>query len=64
MIIRMSRDEAKDLYLLIVSFYFAYKSVIVLGHPEYDSKLDFKKASSWGIKASFEVWDESFRTIE
>jgi len=41
-----------------------YDSVIVLGHPEYYPKFGFKKASTWGIKAPFEVPDEAFMTIE
>ncbi|MFC5592040.1 GNAT family N-acetyltransferase [Sporosarcina soli] len=41
-----------------------YKSVIVLGHPEYYPKFGFKKASIWGIKASFEVPDEALMAME
>lgn len=41
-----------------------YNSVIVLGHPEYYPKFGFKKASTWGIKAPFEVPDEAFMAIE
>lgn len=41
-----------------------YDSVVVLGHPEYYPKFGFKKASTWGIKAPFEVPDEAFMAIE
>ncbi|WP_071394222.1 GNAT family N-acetyltransferase [Bacillus tuaregi] len=47
--------EAKEL---------GYKSVIVLGHPEYYPKFGFKKASIWGIKSPFEVPDEAFMALE
>ena len=47
--------EAKEL---------GYKSVVVLGHPEYYPKFGFKKASLWGIKAPFEVPDEAFMAID
>lgn len=41
-----------------------FNSVVVLGHPEYYPKFGFKKASTWGIKAPFEVPDESFMAVE
>ncbi|EJP92258.1 GNAT family N-acetyltransferase [Bacillus cereus] len=41
-----------------------YESVVVLGHPEYYPKFDFKKASEWNIKAPFEVPDEVFMAME
>ncbi|MCU9602117.1 GNAT family N-acetyltransferase [Pallidibacillus thermolactis] len=41
-----------------------FNSVVVLGHPEYYPKFGFKKASTWGIKAPFEVPDEAFMAIE
>lgn len=41
-----------------------YKGVVVLGHPEYYSKLGYEKASKWGIKPPFEVPDEVFMAIE
>ncbi|GGA75257.1 MULTISPECIES: GNAT family N-acetyltransferase [Bacillaceae] len=41
-----------------------YDSVFVLGHTEYYPKFGFKKASTWGIKAPFEVPDEAFMAIE
>ena len=41
-----------------------YNSVIVLGHPAYYPKFGFEKASLWGIKAPFEVPEESFMALE
>ncbi|MGE7935001.1 GNAT family N-acetyltransferase [Viridibacillus arvi] len=41
-----------------------YKSVVVLGHPDYYPKFGFKKASTWKIKAPFEVPDEAFMVLE
>lgn len=41
-----------------------FNSVIVVGHPEYYPKLGFTKASSWNIKAPFEIPDEAFMAIE
>lgn len=41
-----------------------YKSVIVLGHDKYYKRFGFKPASSWGIKAPFEVADEAFMALE
>lgn len=41
-----------------------FKSVIVLGHPEYYPRFGFLKASKWGIKRPFEVPDEAFMAIE
>ena len=41
-----------------------FNSVVVLGHPDYYPKFDFKKASIWEIKAPFEVPDEAFMAIE
>lgn len=41
-----------------------YKSVIVLGHPEYYKKFGFTPASQWNIQAPFEVPDEAFLAIE
>jgi|SRR5690625_1077226 len=41
-----------------------YQSVIVMGHETYYPKFGFKPASLWGIKAPFEVPDESFLAIE
>lgn len=55
LLITEALKEAKEL---------GYNSVVVLGHPEYYPKFGFKKASLWGIKASFEVPDEAFMAIE
>lgn len=41
-----------------------FHSIVVLGYPEYYPKFGFKKASTWGIKAPFEVPDEAFMAIE
>lgn len=41
-----------------------YKSVIVLGHDKYYPKFGFKPASIWGIRAPFEVPNESFMALE
>ena len=41
-----------------------YRSVIVLGHPDYYPKFGFKKASLWDIKAPFDVPDEAFMALE
>ncbi|MDQ0242938.1 putative N-acetyltransferase YhbS [Bacillus fengqiuensis] len=41
-----------------------YHSVIVLGHKSYYPKFGFKTASSWNIKAPFEVPDEVFMALE
>ena len=41
-----------------------FKSVIVLGHDKYYLRFGFKPASIWGIKAPFDVPDESFMVLE
>jgi putative acetyltransferase len=41
-----------------------YRSVIVLGHPEYYPKFRFKPASRWNIKAPFDAPDEAFMALE
>lgn len=41
-----------------------FNSVIVLGHEKYYPRFGFKPASVWGIKAPFEVPDESFMALE
>ena len=41
-----------------------YKSIIVLGHENYYPRFGFKPASKWGIKAPFDVPDESFMALE
>ncbi|SOC24615.1 predicted N-acetyltransferase YhbS [Ureibacillus xyleni] len=55
LLITEALKEAKEL---------GYHSVVVLGHPEYYPKFGFKKASLWGIKAPFEVPDETFMAKE
>lgn len=41
-----------------------FKSVIVLGHDKYYPRFGFKPASTWGIKAPFDVPNESFLALE
>lgn len=41
-----------------------FRSVIVLGHPEYYPRFGFQKASRWKISAPFDVPDEAFMAIE
>ncbi len=41
-----------------------FKSVIVLGHEKYYPRFGFRPASKWGIKAPFDVSDESFMALE
>lgn len=41
-----------------------FRSVIVVGHPEYYLKFGFTKASGWGLKVPFEVPDEVFMALE
>ncbi|MWV42688.1 GNAT family N-acetyltransferase [Paenibacillus sp. HJL G12] len=41
-----------------------YKGSVVLGHDTYYPKFGYKKASQYGIKAPFEVSDDSFMAIE
>ncbi|MFD2211627.1 GNAT family N-acetyltransferase [Virgibacillus halophilus] len=41
-----------------------FRSVIVLGHPEYYPKFGFRKSSLWQIKAPFEVPEEALMAIE
>ena len=41
-----------------------FQSVIVLGHDRYYPRFGFKPASVWGIKAPFDVPDESFMALE
>mgnify|MGYP002410537600 CR=1 FL=1 len=41
-----------------------FKSVIVLGHDRYYPRFGFKPANTWGIKAPFDVPDESFMALE
>lgn len=41
-----------------------FKSVIVLGHDQYYPRFGFGPASKWGIKAPFNVPDETFMALE
>ena len=41
-----------------------YRSVTVLGHPEYYPKFGFRPASRWNIFAPFEVPDPAFMVLE
>ncbi|SMG31610.1 GNAT family N-acetyltransferase [Sphingobacterium psychroaquaticum] len=41
-----------------------YHSIIVLGHEKYYPKFGFKPASTFGIKAPFEVPDDVFMALE
>lgn len=54
-LIQKSLEKAKEL---------GFKSVIVLGHPEYYPKFGFRKSSKWQIKAPFEVPEEALMAIE
>ncbi|MED2040006.1 N-acetyltransferase [Bacillus wiedmannii] len=54
-LIAAALEKAKEL---------GYRSVVVLGHPEYYPKFGFKKASEWNIKAPFEVPEEVFMVVE
>jgi len=55
LLINTAFEKAKEL---------GYKSVVVLGHPDYYPQFGFKKASSWKIKAPFEVPDDAFMAFE
>jgi predicted N-acetyltransferase YhbS len=41
-----------------------FKSVIVVGHPDYYPRFGFEKASKYGISASFDVPDNALFAIE
>ena len=41
-----------------------FRSVIVVGHPNYYPKFGFQKTSTRGIEAPFEVPDNAFMAIE
>lgn len=41
-----------------------FESVIVLGHHNYYPRFGFSPASKWGIKAPFNVPNESFLALE
>lgn len=55
-LIREGHQKAKEL---------GFKSVIVLGHPEYYPKFGYKPASLWGIRAPFDLpHDNVFMALE
>lgn len=41
-----------------------FKSVVVLGHPQYYPKFGFSRASAWKITAPFEAPDEAMMAME
>jgi putative acetyltransferase len=41
-----------------------FRSVIVLGHPEYYPRFGFQPASKWNIRSPYEVPDEVFMALE
>jgi putative acetyltransferase len=41
-----------------------FKSVIVLGHPQYYPRFGFEKGSKWDIRPPFEAPDEAFMAME
>lgn len=41
-----------------------FKSVIVLGHEKYYPRFGFYPSTKWGIKAPFDVPEESFMALE
>jgi predicted N-acetyltransferase YhbS len=41
-----------------------FKSVIVIGHPEYYPRFGYKKASTCGLKVMFDVPEEAFMALE
>ena len=49
---------------LKISKEMGFKLVIVLGHDKYYPRFGFRPASKWGIKAPFDVPDESFMALE
>jgi len=49
---------------LKISKEIGFKSIIVLGHETYYPRFGFKSASKWGIKAPFDVSNESFMALE
>ena len=43
---------------------FRFRSIVVLGHPNYYQKFGFTKASDWNIKVPFDAPDEAFMALE
>lgn len=41
-----------------------FKSVVVLGHPDYYPRFGFTKATEWGIYCPFRAPDDTFMAIE
>jgi len=41
-----------------------FRSVLVIGHPNYYPKFGFEPAKKWGITAPFSIPDEAFLAIE
>lgn len=41
-----------------------HASVVLLGYPEYYSRFGYQAASRWGIKAPFDVPDDTFMALE
>ncbi len=41
-----------------------YRSVILLGHPNYYPRFGYKPASMWRVKPPFDVPDEAFMALE
>ena len=54
-LIRAGLNKAKEL---------GFKSVVVLGHPEYYPRFGFRKASEWNIKDPFGAPEEAMMAIE
>jgi len=54
-LIRTALAKAKEL---------GYRSVIVLGHPDFYPRFGFRKASEWGIRPPFDVPDNAFIAME
>ncbi|MFA5471249.1 MAG: N-acetyltransferase [Acholeplasmataceae bacterium] len=49
---------------LKISKEMGFESIIVLGHDKYYPRFGFCPASKWGIKAPFNVPNESFMALE
>ena len=49
---------------LKISKEMGFESIIVLGHDKYYPRFGFSPASKWGIKAPFDVPNESFMALE
>jgi putative acetyltransferase len=40
------------------------QAVVILGHPDYYPRFQFRRASSWGLRCEFDAPDEAFMAIE